>query len=230
MECKVVNLRPVIKKICNSSTLASLIINHALTIFSNNDFKIQKGNLLKKSNSRWLKTKVEIKGTNNRIIIEENVRFNRCSFFICGDNNVIEVGRDCNLTGCNFWIEDNNNKIILHEKISVSGETQLASIEGCKIIIGKDCMISSDIVVRTGDSHSIINQGLRINPSKDVIIEEHCWIGSKSIINKGTIIPKHCIVGSGSVVTKPFDESNSIIAGNPARIIKRNIDWIRDRI
>jgi len=30
-----------------------------------------------------------------------------------------------------------------------------------------------------------------------------------------------------SVVTKPFEESNIILAGNPAKIVKRNINWDR---
>ena len=34
-----------------------------------------------------------------------------------------------------------------------------------------------------------------------------------------------CIVGAMSVVTKAFDEKHSVIAGNPAKICKRNILW-----
>ncbi len=33
------------------------------------------------------------------------------------------------------------------------------------------------------------------------------------------------IIGASSVVTKRFDENNIAIGGNPAKIIKRNINW-----
>ena len=36
------------------------------------------------------------------------------------------------------------------------------------------------------------------------------------------------VVGANSVVTKKFNEPNIIIAGNPAKIIRRNILWKRD--
>lgn len=52
----------------------------------------------------------------------------------------------------------------------------------------------------------------RINIGSDV------WIGEGSIIQAD--ISEGCIVGSGSVVTHTFDK-NSIIAGIPARLIKK---------
>lgn len=51
------------------------------------------------------------------------------------------------------------------------------------------------------------------------------WIGKRVLCLKGTIIPDNCVVGGGSVVTKRFDEPNSIIVGNPAKVINTNIFW-----
>ena len=42
-----------------------------------------------------------------------------------------------------------------------------------------------------------------------------------SVILPGVTLGNHTIVGAGSVVTKSFDEGYCIIAGNPARIVKR---------
>ena len=39
------------------------------------------------------------------------------------------------------------------------------------------------------------------------------------------MIPDGAIVGAYSVVAGRFDEKNSVIAGNPARVVKRNIEW-----
>jgi len=42
-------------------------------------------------------------------------------------------------------------------------------------------------------------------------------------INKNTKISDDSIVGWGSIVTKKFEDKNIIIAGTPAKIVKRNI-------
>lgn len=130
-----------------------------------------------------------------------------------------------------FQIEDSYGKILIGKNTKLCGLINLGCIEGKSIIIEDNCLLSSDIVMRTGDSHSILNQsGKRINPSKDILIEEHVWIGNRVTINKGCIIKKNSIVGSGAIVTKAFHEEGVIIAGIPATIIKRNINWDIDRI
>lgn len=53
-------------------------------------------------------------------------------------------------------------------------------------------------------------------------IGKKCFIGARSIIMCGVHIGDECIVGAGAVVTKDVP-SNSIVAGNPARIIRNNI-------
>ena len=114
---------------------------------------------------------------------------------------------------------------------SVSGKTHLACIEGKNIVIGDDCMFSSDIILRTGDSHSVVDlQNNRINPSKSIEIGNHVWIGNKVTVNKGVFVPNNSIIGTGAVVTKTFENGNIIIAGNPAKIIKSDINWDRRRM
>lgn len=56
---------------------------------------------------------------------------------------------------------------------------------------------------------------------KDIIIGDNCWIGMNSTILPGVVLGNHTIVGAGSVVTKSFTEGHCVIAGNPAKIIKR---------
>ena len=45
------------------------------------------------------------------------------------------------------------------------------------------------------------------------------------IVLKNAYIPNNCIVGGGTVVTGQFNEENIVLGGNPARIVKRNVDW-----
>jgi len=55
---------------------------------------------------------------------------------------------------------------------------------------------------------------------KPVHIKKNCWIGAGATILPGVTIGENSVVGAGSVVTKSV-EDNVIVAGNPARVIKR---------
>lgn len=56
-------------------------------------------------------------------------------------------------------------------------------------------------------------------------IGQNCFIGGRSLILPGVTIGDSCIVGAGSVVTKDVPP-NCIVAGNPAKVIYRNVHLI----
>lgn len=114
--------------------------------------------------------------------------------------------------------------------VTMGEKVELAACEGKTILIGDDCMFSHDIAFRTTDSHSIIDaHGKRQNKAKDIVIGKHVWIGLECLILKGCTIPDNCIVGAKSLVSASLEiKENSIVAGNPARVIKENINWCRD--
>ena len=60
--------------------------------------------------------------------------------------------------------------------------------------------------------------------SKPVHIGNHVWIGRSAIILKGVTIGAGAIVGAGSVVTRDVP-ARSLVAGNPAKVIKENVEW-----
>jgi acetyltransferase-like isoleucine patch superfamily enzyme len=59
--------------------------------------------------------------------------------------------------------------------------------------------------------------------SKPIKIGSNCWLGEYSRICKGVTIGDNSIVAASAVVTKDVPP-NSIAAGNPAQIVKRDID------
>lgn len=204
------------------------IINHIPFL---NSIHLGKSNLLK--NEGLLKnTKIRVKGKNNQIIIGKNSRLIDCNIFISGDHNKIIIGEWCHLKETEFYIEDNTGNIIIDKKTSICGKTHLACIEGKSINIGEGCLISSDVTVRTGDSHSVLDvyTKKRINSSEDVSVGDFVWLGNQVILLKGVKIGDNSIVGSGSVVTKSFEQANIVVAGNPAKIVKKNINWRSERI
>ena len=57
-------------------------------------------------------------------------------------------------------------------------------------------------------------------PGEDIIIGNNVWIGAGCTILKGVKISDNCIVASGSVVPRGDYPKNSILAGNPVKIVK----------
>jgi acetyltransferase-like isoleucine patch superfamily enzyme len=54
-----------------------------------------------------------------------------------------------------------------------------------------------------------------------IVIGDNCWLGTGCSILPGVRLGNHVIVAAGAVVTKRFEENDIIIAGVPARIVKR---------
>ena len=176
-----------------------------------------------------------INGHNNTIVIGSGGIIRETSFFISGDNNMIKVGAGCSIMLGQFHVEGNSNRIQLGEGVTIhgrdSGAVHMAVDEGSKIVIGNDCMFSNDIQIRSSDSHSILDMnGKRINPAEDIHIGQHVWIGMRATILKGCKISDYCIVAAGSICTREYNESNCIIGGNPAKVIKHEVDWDRKYI
>lgn len=101
--------------------------------------------------------------------------------------------------------------------------------QGLKLItIGKDVVISRNVTLLTHDYspetalHAIgkgtVDRRLHIN--KSIIIGNNTFIGANSTLLPGTTIGDNCIIGACSVI-KGNVPNNSVIIGNPARIIEK---------
>lgn len=178
------------------------------------------------------KCKIRSHGKNNKIIVGDFSRLIGCTISIRGNNNTIRIGDRCLCRNAVFCIEDDNNTIEVGDETAMHGEISLSVIEGTAITIGRECLFSSKINIRTGDSHSLVQKGTmnRINPSRSIDIGDHVWIGMGVTILKGTRIADHCVVGAASLLNKVYERPNCVIAGVPAKEVKENVDWVAERI
>lgn len=175
--------------------------------------------LIVKTTAIPLRLDVSIVGNGNEIVIEEGFRTES----LCR----IVVGTDpC---PCN------NAKIHIGKNVHVNDVYFLAMEDNSVIEVGEDCLFSWGVYVWATDSHAIFEtpEGASCeatcanvrNRGKFVKIGSHVWIGMDVKIGKNTEIGDGCIVGWGSVVTRAFPEKNCVIAGVPAKTVKRNRSW-----
>jgi acetyltransferase-like isoleucine patch superfamily enzyme len=173
--------------------------------------------------------KINFKGTNNTIYVEQPTRFENVIVNCNGNNSIVFLGKN---TAHAYKIN-----LTLHNScyIYFGGETYFNSIlsvhlvEHQGIVIGKDCLIAYDVSIKVSDSHLIYKDNKRINLSKTIIIGDHVWIGQSVILLKGTQVHSGSVVGAGSV-GRINAYSNTISVGNPIKVIKNDIVWTKDSV
>jgi len=104
------------------------------------------------------------------------------------------------------------------------------------IQIGSHCLISWNVGIADSDFHPIDPVLRRMDAealapyspkpahrphigTAPVVIGDNVWVGMGAVILKGVTIGDNSVVAAGSIVTKSVPE-NSLVAGNPAKIIK----------
>lgn len=131
-----------------------------------------------------------------------------------------------------IMMSGDKNELKIDKGTAMNG-TKIFLGNGSKCFIGKNCIFSYEITIRTTDGHVILSKdnGQILNEQKvPCVIGDHCWIGMRTIINKNVNIADNTIVGSGSVVTRQFDEQYTVIAGNPAGVIKTGVTFDENTI
>ncbi len=152
-------------------------------------------------------------GKSNRF---ERGRMRRCKNVMIGNNNAFTQGYF-------IWPVDQDGDQV---RIKIGNNNYFnrnVMLDACnRIEVGNYTMFGPDIYIT--DSNHTYGNGLP--PSKQpmqlgtVKIGNNCWIGAKVIILKDVELGDNCVVAAGAVVRNSFPD-NSLIAGCPARLIKK---------
>lgn len=127
-----------------------------------------------------------------------------------------------------------NTQIKIGNDFSINSTYQIIANSYTSILVGDDCMISYDVILRSNDGHSIfdLNTGKNISSEKEIsksrkiVIGDHVWVGIRSVILYNSEIGNGSIIGAASLVKSKIP-NNCIAVGIPAKIKKDNIAWDR---
>lgn len=194
---------------------------------------IGKNNKLNINKAILINVTISIRGNNNKIIIEDGCVLINVEFSIMGNDHIILIKKNSIFSrGSSIWFEDNNGYLEIGEKTLIENVHFAITEPYSRIIVGEGCMFAYNIDIRTGDSHSIIDNltKKRINYAKNILIGNHVWLSAHCKILKGVVIANNSVIATAAVVTKTVNEENSISAGNPAKVVKKNINWRIERI
>ena len=198
---------------------------------------------------------ISIIGNNNRVImyfeseesVEEVLLGGGFLLVVKGDNNVVTIGNIIlryssvlGMTGLKLVVGQlpglgagvsrtaNNCRVNIGNRVVINGVLLYLQEDNSSISIGDDSQLSWGVDVWCTDAHTITDlEGNPMNFAQSIEIGKHVWIGKDVKIGKNVKIADNSIVGWGSIVTRKFDEPNVIIAGTPAKIVRRGINWDR---
>lgn len=115
-----------------------------------------------------------------------------------------------------------------------NGAQLVAMGEGAAILIGEDCMFSTDIWVKSSDMHTIVDLATdtmlnRNGNAGDIEIGRHVWVGQEVLVTQGVKIGSGAILGAKSLVRGDVPE-RTLWAGSPARQLRENVTWLRAHV
>ncbi len=188
-------------------------------------------------NSNWYKVILRtVRATYGKRLLLKGVPviFNKTGAELTiGDNVTIKSSFLSNLVGLysRSIIVTRASGAYIHigNNVGISGATIYAR-KG--IEIGDNTAIGGNVKILDNDFHPIEVEARNklmndpnggnsdLIPARPISIGKNCFIGCNAIILKGTVLGDGCVVGAGSVVAGKFGD-NCVIAGNPAKIIRK---------
>lgn len=105
--------------------------------------------------------------------------------------------------------------------LRINGGIMIQASNG--VCLDRSTLLGPGVKIISGN-HDLNDFSAPSIPGAPVEIAANCWIGANAVILSGVKLLPGTIIGAGSVVTRGFDEGNVIVAGNPARIVRRKAE------
>ena len=184
------------------------------------------------------KLHIGIVGKNNTIKIARGVNISG-RFTINGymDDSVIEIGENFSCGDVHFQLGQNHKNFGKIKNVNIKIDSNLSWESSGSLVtynsnscvdIGTDCMFAGNVTLFNTDAHPIFDAETNelINKVKGMNVGNHVWLCMNSTVLKNSFVPDNSVVGWGSVYSKNKEtRTNCAFAGNPAKIVKENINW-----
>lgn len=181
--------------------------------------------LVGKNNDIDVPDDVEVRGqgNNNRVFVAPSL-FRSLLIDIRGDNCCLEIEELKHCHRARIFIR--NGATVRFGSGSTIQELSLVT-SSADVTIGKNCMFSNNVTIRTTDAHGIYDKDSRelINCPKPIFIGDHVWLGQMAMIGKGAVVGSGTVIGSRSLVQNTQIPEDCVAAGTPAKVIRENIIW-----
>jgi len=174
---------------------------------------------------------LDIKGT---FVFGRHCSFGKNSIVVVPSAGSLELGVGCYI---GRYVElGPSGRIVIGDRTSLQDRCVILG----DVVIGRSCLFSYNIYISSGrhyfdlqpwlpikdqDAIAAADAGLASVHSRPVSIEDDCWIGINVVIMPGITIGKGSVVGANSVVTRDV-APYTVVAGTPARVIKRRLDFM----
>lgn len=175
---------------------------------------------------------VLFRGKNNTLTIDSASRIRTLNLRFDSNNGECKIGKNVGVAPLQAIIRiGEDSKVIIGDNVSTTKAVQISAVEGTTVKLGDDMMIAGNVKVRGDDGHPIfdVGTGKRVNPARDITFGNHIWLGIDSTILGGTVIGEGSVVGTKALVKGKFP-NNCIIAGVPAKVIRKDIAWERPHL
>lgn len=137
----------------------------------------------------------------------------------------MKVNGRCDIGFGSRIVVGENAMLEIEENLSVTAHSTIICMK--RVVIGKNVLISWDVLLMDSDFHYVgcLNSELNKECSKEIAIGNHVWIGCRCTVLKGAVISDDTVIAANSVVTRKFSENNVMLAGNPAIVKHKGIQW-----
>lgn len=181
---------------------------------------------------------LHIAGRNNKIYLEE---FN-------GGGN-ISIGIGDNIESCMFRMGVNNRvtanlnisyygggNVFPHETFVNIGDGNIfngdfsiisTAQKGTGVAIGNNNLFAGGISLHARVDHLVydISTFEKFNQEYGITVGSNIWVGREVLMLNKAVISSNSIVGARALVNKKFESEHVLIAGNPAKVAKKNVMW-----